>query len=636
MTKYSHRSFELIDIPLREGIRLPNSENTALKFSSGVLDIGSICYLRRKKGRRKRCSARDVDFTSFSETRAIEVRRLIYIWSEYMEVSGLRDGTVRQIFQVFMNFVDWCDLNRHFEVLATVDHAHIAFSAFSKDLRKRISENKLTNNTGARYQHLVQASLEKYFEVDEFGNGINQLIHIEALTIPTTVPDDSAQAKVIAWCNCIFNGMTELLLDQKPFPFPLKVPTYLNWKNDTLWILPVRVWSTPPHLLDKYTQYQCYDYETGNIRTKTQIESLWGKGKYPSDIDRRIKRARKVFEEANRDFHCKNRLSKGTTAVQAFLLLLIAHTGMNPTQAIDLPWNQEFEYAVKNPSITQQHFRAIKYRANNRLVTFEIGAEFLPQLRRFLELRNYLLQGKHFDFLFFGFGANLTHLASNPIQLTRDTIGIFFITLRRLSPDIQSIPPRQWRAAKQDFVIRNFDPASAALAMQHSLDTSLKKYSNGSEVAQQLELSAYLNKVEGIVIESERERNRTEIRTIGNCSSPKNPTAISDKILVEPNCREPESCLFCEKYRAHADMVDTRKLLSARHCIQKLAQLTSNFEHSTRVFAQLLQRIDAIVTEIRGLNREMVDIVEREVDHDGELDKFWQAKLETLMELELI
>lgn len=636
MTIYSQRSFELIDVPLHKGIHLPNSENVAFKFSSGLLDIGSICYLRRENGRRVRGSARKVDFTSFSETRASEVRRLIYTWSEYVEGCGLRDETVRQIFQVFMNFVDWCDLNSHFDVLATLDQARIAFRAFSKHLQKRVSENSLSNNTGARYQVIVRTSLEIYFEVEEFEKGINRIIHIDGLTTPTAVPDDAAQSKVIEWSNCLFKGLTELVLDKKDFPFALTVPEYLDWPNNTLWVLPLRVWCTPPHLINQNHQYLRYDYETGNVRTKAQIEALCGKGKYPSDIDRRIKRGHKIFEEANRDFNSKNRLARAFIAAQSFLLLFIAHTGMNSAQVIDLRWNQEFENAVKNPSIMHQHFRGIKYRANNRLVTFEIGVGFLPHLRRYLKLRNYLLQGKNFDFLFFSYGANLTHLASNPIPLHRDSVFAFFDILKRLSPDIPSIPPRQWRAAKQDFVIRNFDPASAALAMQHSLETSLKKYSNGSEVAQQLELSAYLNKVEGIVIEREREPNRTEIRTIGNCSSPQNPTAISDQILVAPNCSEPESCLFCEKYRAHADMVDTRKLLSARHCIKKLAQLTSNFEHSTKVFGQLLQRIDAIVTEIRGHDREMVDIIELEVDRDGELDKFWLSKLEALMELELI
>jgi len=70
MTIYSQRSFELIDVPLRKGIHLPNSENVAFKFSSGLLDIGSICYLRRENGRRVRGSARKVDFTFFSETSA--------------------------------------------------------------------------------------------------------------------------------------------------------------------------------------------------------------------------------------------------------------------------------------------------------------------------------------------------------------------------------------------------------------------------------------------------------------------------------------------------------------------------------------------------------------------------------------
>lgn len=64
---------------------------------------------------------------------------------------------------------------------------------------------------------------------------------------------------------------------------------------------------------------------------------------------------------------------------------------------------------------------------------------------------------------------------------------------------------------------------------------------------------------------------------VGICSNYGNPNPLSNA-LVKVNCKSPEGCLFCDKYRIHADEKDARKLISCRYYLQKTAQLSNNKE----------------------------------------------------------
>ena len=56
-----------------------------------------------------------------------------------------------------------------------------------------------------------------------------------------------------------------------------------------------------------------------------------------------------------------------------------------------------------------------------------------------------------------------------------------FGQLRMIDPQLPKVTPRQWRAAKSDWLIRNKDPATAALLLQNSERTTLRAYAAGSE-----------------------------------------------------------------------------------------------------------------------------------------------------------
>ncbi len=636
MVDFVDRKIEFHSVPRPKGALLRDPEMAVLIFEEGhTLDIGALCYLRRAPGRRKTTHGRRVDLSSLSQLRRHEIRMLIAHISETIAQSGLRKRTEFGRFYAFSLFIDWCDRSHHSRVFDDETSAHAAFRDYVDDLRRRVLQNQLGNNTAVSYQNLTQAVLEDYLNADNLCQGINLLGHSHRFVESTPVPDAKSQEIVLAWCKCLLNGISELVVDQKPYPFALAVPGYLNWPNDRIWIFPVNSWCVTPDS-KSIPKYQAYDYQNGKIRTAEEIEHLYGKPNWPSRTIRRIIKSQKYIQRSNQNFFSRDRIERGMLAVSAFLVMFIASTGCNPTQAKETLWSEELENVVLNPLVERQGFRTIKYRANNRLVSFEIGVEYMPYLRRYLQLRKYLLQERRFAYLFFSYGSGHIGLKTGPKLISESDTKKMFMIMKRLTPTFPSVIPMQWRVAKQDHVIRNYDPATAAQAMQHSLTTALRKYSNGSEVTQQLEMSRYFNQVEKVVLSKGQEIAGSEVNPVGICTRPGEPKAVVDNLPLIPDCKGAEGCLFCDKYRIHADEMDVRKILSARYCIKKTSHLASSHEQYEQMFMRIFQRINFILFELKKHNPGMVEKIEQEVDIDGELDAFWSAKLETLMELDIL
>lgn len=638
MAEYAERQVDYYDLPLPKGVKLLHPEKVVFILNGGgSIDIGSLCYLCRSKEPRRAGKGRKVDSASLSQSRKKEIRSLIDHIVEKVSSSGLRPKTFSSYFYRFYSFIDWCDSNKHINVLNNKIAAGDAFRAYVEHLRRLVGQNIMANSTAVRYQDAVKIILQDFLNIEDIGQGINLLIHDSRLTDHTAVPDESSQREVLAWSKCLFIGLSELVVDKKHYPYSLAVPTYLNWPDDRLWVFPVkRQWCQPPGHAAK-NQCRAFNYEDGTVRTYEEMNTLFGKPEFPSRYVDDISRSLSYIERSNQDYYCHDRLDRGILAVKSFLIMFIAATGMNPTQAIETPWSEELEESVQSPLVERQGFRSIKYRANNRNVHFEIGVEYMPYLRRYIQLRNYLLHGKQFEDLFFGFGKDFRGSSPPPKRFSADVASrVLYTTLHRLTPSIPKVVPKQWRAAKQDNVISNHDPATAALIMQHSIETAVKKYSNGSEGNQRKELSAFLSQVEKVVLKNGQEIVSSEACSVGICISPKDPQPIASHLPITPDCKGAEGCLFCDKYRVHADEKDTRKLFSARFCINKTSFLASSREQFGKLFGGVLQRIDFILNEIRRRDPRMVERVEIEVDDDGELDPFWSIKLGALMELGLV
>ncbi|MBB5497631.1 hypothetical protein [Paraburkholderia sp. MM5384-R2] len=638
---FSARPTKVYDLPIPANVPLLHPEQVVLQYYRGhSIDFGALCYLRRQNhAKRSPGQGRQVDLLSLNAERVAHVRSLIEFVSELVTNGRYGRKTVDGIHRNFVRFMDWCDTSGHSDALKDESSARDAFRCYVAHLRRIVAQHQLNNNTAAIRQSNCRDTLELFLNIESLSSGVNVLTKSSNFETPTQVPSDDAQGRVISWCQSLFYGLSELVIDRKPYPFSMTVPEYMNWPNDRLWIFPSSQWCEPPgslHTASKVAHYFIADdYDTGTINTPKALGSEYSakSSRARALMRKQIAKAHKLVDAANKNFRSRDRLDRAILASKIFAILFVANTGMSLGQAFSLPWGPDLDDAIANAVIERQGFRTIKYRAGDKTVWFEIGAQFMPDFRRYLQLRRYILDNEQFGSLFFSFGrSNLTV----PVIAVPSIIVHTLKILNRFDSTLPKIMPREWRAAKQDHLIREYDPYVAARSMQHSLTTALRKYTNGSESSHQTEMGEFFSKVEKVVVAKGQEIKNGEVRSIGICAAPSHPAPISAHSPVQPDCKGPEGCLFCDQYRVHADETDTRKLLSCRYCVRQISHLANTREQFDKLFGLILNRIEFILSEIGRRDRIMVTRIEREVDVDGELDPYWAIKLETLMELDLV
>ncbi|WP_155648295.1 hypothetical protein [Burkholderia cepacia] len=628
MVKFKPREVKFLDLTRKNDGDMLRVDRVVVKlYYSQSIDFGALCYLRRDAKKRGAGGGRRVDFESYSRSRASSIRRLVEVVKDSSVSGSVRPYTLIARFRSFSRFIDWCDENSHGDVLQGIGSAQAAYREWSADIRRRVDQHLLGQNSGAMEQRQVAIVLQDFYEVDDFAQGVNVLTQTKYLVQSTVLPDDQARSSVLAWCECLFRGFSDLVLNRttsgglNQFPYALEVPRCENYPNGRIWIFPLNDWS-----FDAPVGY-VYDRDFGRIRSLSEVERFYSK---PRDAAIAVARAEKIIAAANADPHHPGRLWRGITACYAFHLLFMAVTGMNAASSADVPWSDDIARAVENPVIARQGIRVIKYRAGGKSQEFEIGVMYMPIFRQYLRLREFLLMGRKWEYLFFSYDPR----RSTVIRRFRPAgVHHFYTILRKLSPDVPKISPRQWRASKQDYVVRKGDPILAATVMQHSVATSIENYSNGTEADHFMEMGAYLGLAENAKNVILTRGAVVAERSTGACATPDEPKPIIDSPPVEPDCKRGEGCLFCEKYRIHADEVDARKLLSARHCIRVSARYAGSVEEQNEAFGPVLRALEFYLDLIRSRDTALVERLEREVDVDGELSPFWATKLDTLIEL---
>ncbi|BBB62323.1 hypothetical protein UNDKW_4050 [Undibacterium sp. KW1] len=300
---------------------------------------------------------------------------------------------------------------------------------------------------------------------------------------------------------------------------------------------------------------------------------------------------------------------------------------MNWAQVQNLTWSEDYEVKSEN-----QFFRTIKWRADNRIVFFELPISFMPRFKKFLKLREFLLNGQTCKWLFFHRGS---HRDEDPQQI-KFRLSNSYQILKNIDPNIEPITTRQWRAAKSDWLIRNTDPATSAAVLQNTEKTVLASYLAGSPVTQMEEITKFLDGVSQIV---EREENALPLstsRSVGSCVEYGKPQSINFETTTTTNCRNVEGCFFCRNFRIHQDERDIRKLVSCRYCLQEFAKSSGGNVLPNSILFATLNRVDEILSEIAKKNTILVSKIVWEVEEQGELDQYWASKLEMLMALGIV
>lgn len=623
-------------LPFEGDINLINPEQAILEFPpKGTIDIGSICYLIRdfNSTYRKKTHGRRVELSSLDTNRIERTREIITLFSNKIQNDSLSPTTVSNEARMgCIDFIDWADETGHHRAILDAPAARRAFSEYVTYLLEKYRRHEIKLNTAAVMCRHTLNFISSLFSVDDFHNGLNIPTRNIREINETIPPSETAQGRAMALCHALFHGLTQLALDYEPFPYRIQIPEYLNWNENFLWVFPTPAWFRTPREVAEITpqkdKLKSYKFLEGRVATTSELTPFFSSKRIALQSKRR---AIANITAANSDPRNKHRILLATHALNSFAILFLANTGINLTQLLELEWNDEYL-----TTSTRQKFKAIKWRASGKLQSFEIQSEFLKDFKLFIKLRSYLLNGGSYRFLFFTLG---TGQKSKPSPMKYFATRDMHSRLRRIDPTLPSITPRQWRAGKIDWMLRNKVPMDVAADVAQNSERTLKtSYAAGSPETHKKEMTVFFENLCASVIDESQKIQGMQDSPAGHCINYGNPFSSNIENNSIPNCRNPEGCFFCDHYKVHADEIDTRKLVSCRYCIQRTAPLASSVEHFEETFGTVLNRINHLLFEIsrRAKDKHMVKRIEKSVEEDGELDSYWLAKLELLFNLDLI
>ena len=610
------RTTEIVEMPLAEGATLLHPERALLHWvgAAQMQDIGQICYLRRNATSPTRSHHR-FELDSLDAGRIRAVRKLIACFSEAQVFASERPVTLSNNVGIFLRFVKWVDEKGLPGVLHDRELTLRAMELYFKHLADRVSRNDLNNNTGAGHSAVSRSILARFFEDDYFGANVRRLRHDSKHTQSTEVPDEISQGLTRAWTQILFDAIARNIIEFGPYPYVVIGPAKDTSESKQIWLYPT--------LYTNGRKINPFDTTTGEIRLYAELRD---ETKKAFNIRNE---AQSYLNEANKNRVASIRLSHATLAVQCFGSLFIGETAMNLQQMLDLPWAPVLEHNLTKPEVAHQGFRQIKYRAGGKLVSFYVTIGFLPKLRAFLELRKFLLQGTPSTSLFV-----ILNRKGLPDSLPPAFQANLFSRFKTLGIDISGLKAQQLRAAKNDWATRNYGPVTSSKLLGHTLDTGIKKYTNGTEAAHRSEWGGFLDGLgkNQILAPSVAVPDATQ-NGVGLCSKLYHPIPIAPEVPVKPTCHSTEGCLFCDKYKIHADAIDIRKLISSRYCIRISANRARSIEEYKKYFGAVLDQIDWLLDELKKEDEALVLQIEEDVDVNGNLDRFWSSKLEQLLEL---
>lgn len=621
------RQYEEVRMPLAEGTTLLHPERALLQWEGhgNRSDIGQICYLRRDTSSSQR-TRRTFDHASFSSERAKVVRLLVTQLSEQMTFGAMRPKTTHGTLRIVLDFTNWADRQGLHQVLCDKQSTAEAFHRYSRERREQVSLGNLNRNSVAHSQRTLLSNLRQFFRDDDFCADAKMLRQQLAASVPTAVPDAEAQAALLAWAGALFSNISTLVLEFQPYP--VRVTTA---RGESLCLVPNthdRKDGDASHGL------LGWNLATGELRTREELRTLMAEAEAKKPMQRSWAIAwltAKHLAVANEDAQSPIRRSHASLAASCFAALFLAETGVNLAQLLALKWSSTLVASLQDASVVRQKFREIKFRAGGKEVTFTVSLGFMPKLKAYLALREYLVQDADFDALFIGVGhyAQLRRL----MGLRTQFLDQLYSRLDTLGIVLPRITARQWRAAKQDWAVSKHSPVVAAKLMGHSLDTALRSYSNGTDAAHKAEMGAFLASVEKTVLKRGADPAGSIKSAVGLCIEFHRPAPIVASIKIQPDCRTVEGCLFCDQYRVHADASDIRKLLSCRHCLRLVSRRAGSIEQYESSFGMVLRRVEFLLDELRMREAKLVNQIELDVDIEGNLDAFWSAKLDQLYEL---
>ena len=635
---FATRPYVIVELPLPKNTCLLRPDQFVIKVGKWTFDVGAFCYATRSNKRRGPGKPCEVVVDSILKQRPDQVMQFIEVLSNLITDHGMSLLTLRTRLETFKIFLDWADSRSLYDCLAGGDATRRAFLAWAEAIRERYLRQELSDT---RHNHLlehVREILEATTNLEGLHRGTRKVAcqsNPNSGTEPLSAHDF---AHAVALNQALFDGFCDLVLEHKTFPYKLVLPETLGWAENHLWAFPTSIWCLLPGESGTAREKLGfpnwpYDYANGRLADLEEIAHRY-KGNPSRQRDRArqcIAQAQSKIQDANRDARNRTRIMLGKVANDAFLFLFFSYTGGNESVVREIETDGRIDTSTLN-----QQFRSIKYRAGGKAITLAVPATFMPALRRFMELRDYLLEDRVFPYLFFTLGRGTTQ---PPGKIpSRSLLTHYKCQLQRIDPTLPPLGARKLRASVADWYQRHKDAAVTAKVLQNGEKTVLAKYDAGSVTQHREELSLFLH---GVSEAAARQRvvdsappDARALDEGGCCSGFGSPNPLAETVPATPNCRNSHGCLFCAQRVLIANEADARKVASAAFLMEQVIFGPLHEEAIRPLIAKCDQDLERIAM-FPGC-RIMVDKVRNDVYENGNLSPYFADKYQLFLELGVI
>lgn len=587
-----------------------------LKHRANPLDVGGVVYSKRIKVK----NAYWVDKGSIVYSRRAF---LISLFDKHV-VKGTTDRSFQAEFRIIEYALDWCDANGFSDVLCGSESARVAYQAYTNHLFQLvISAGGLKPTTGSRYQWGLKRALEVQFplEAEYIVNGVPS---IQPKREGLDPPEEHNVRQYVDITLVLALTLSRFLTSGANFPLRFETAKYHTY------IFPGNGKYITP-LTEGSHGSLAYDYKLGFIKSVDQLV-VERPDQLLSYIKEAVDSAKKFMEESNSDQFHYSRIRLASVAMRAFACLINLVVGANSSELIQF-LHDDAVGLIKSPF--KSELSAIKLRAKRLEVNYSVGrGPGMEILREYLKFREWILNGRETEYLFFqAWGRD--GIGAVPYPLETEFSSKFYIILKGVfvPKDMPNIPPRLVRKYKSLILHQlRHSPLLVSAVLNHSEHTNAQRYSGIAVSAQSDEYNLYWTAVRKA---AERVKNSADTPgvsiSVGHCEAFDSPQKDIPIVAIEPDCQTQYGCLFCVHYLVHSDETDVHKLLSFLYVVEGVRANASNFQFSEEVFKDLTIRINSVVEAISSRSDEAAELVKmviKKVFDLGVLTVFWEKRLQ--------
>ena len=591
------------------------------------LNIGSLLYLKRTKP--KAFTPAYVHTDTYHENRV----EPLFNWATKLVVQFYRELRPISVYEDYGRtaiFLEWCDNNDHTLALDSIEEYHLALVQYSRYLCAKIKPGGKRNTAQRKLTVAIQAA-GKFFPEHNYNLniGIEYPGYSKEEKNNTIVPSEDILFPTLASARGLFESICEFLSGSR------QIPTSFERYGQTYWFTscyyPVMSEKAILHYQTSRTPGRILRAIRRDVLDCTGATGNDISGRFRTVIDRLIERGG-IADAAATDHYIPlhTEISKADllrlckVAHDSFLFMFVLYTEGNEASAASIPWDN-----TSSVESVIQSFRTIKWRSHTEIdLSFEV--KFLVLFRAYLRVREILVEGNDFGYLFGTFSLN-----NSPLPLGIGYSAIIGAQLKRLvDPNLATFGFRELRAYHHHYKTKHHGIEAAAANAQHTIDTALSSYQAGMPADNIHQAGAFFSSFGLVLTDLEQAQTRSNTQA-GACNGQLIPARELSEASIQPDCRNFLGCLFCDSHLIHFNAEDAHKLLSMAYIIEQLRLLQISPGEHEQVFEITLRKIYWIIEKMEpnAILAAEIQRIRVEVFEQENLTPYWQNKLRLLTDI---